>query len=242
MGKPDLLTLIPARGGSRRLPRKNLALLKGRPLLEYTFETALGCSLLERIVVTSEDPKILELARRWKIETLARPAALASDTAPMEAVVRHALGALYGAQLPEHLLVLQPTSPLRTSEHLEEAIESYLAGNFHSLFSVTEARPHPLKTFRLDGGVLHPLAGVESLSANAQELPPFYTTNGAIYLTRVRALLENQSFFSRPSGHYLMAREESVDIDDKLDLALCETLLSHPSSQSDSASHEKALT
>jgi CMP-N,N'-diacetyllegionaminic acid synthase len=222
----QVLAIIPARGGSKRLPRKNLLPLAGRPLIEYTLQAALSCPDVARTAVTSDDPETLELALKWGVEAVERPASLASDDARMEDVILHALDQLERrASLPPLMTVLQPTSPLRTAEHLGEAIALYLASAVSSLASVTPAYPHPLKTFRLEGAELYPLRELSDLSANYHRLPAYYTTNGAIYVVRTALFRREGSFFVPPLGHYLMPRSVSTDIDDRLDFDLCSLIL-----------------
>src|ERR687888_2652879 len=141
LGLVQVLALIPARGGSKGIPRKNLATLAGRPLLAWTIDAALGSRAVTRTVVSTEDDEIAEAARSLGAEVLTRPPELADDDTPMQPVIAHALGEL-GA--PDVLVLLQPTSPLRRAEHVDEAVELLVATGADSLLSVVEGPPpHP---------------------------------------------------------------------------------------------------
>lgn len=222
----QILAIIPARGGSVGLPRKNLRPLAGKPLLAFTVEAALGCRWVGKCIVSTDDDEIAETAKRLGCEVVKRPAELATSTASSESVVRHALecGPLPGGP-PEVFALLQPTSPLRTAAHLSEACELFFrspaAG---SVVSVCETDHSPYKTFVVRDGVLEPFMSWEHLSMPRQLLPQTLRPNGAIYLTRSAPFLTDNKLLRQPVVPYVMSPRASVDIDTAEDLELCEQI------------------
>ena len=162
----NVLGVIPARGGSQRIPRKNIALCAGRPLLSYTCEAALGSRLLTRTVLSTEDEEIAAMARNEGMEVLVRPGHLAQAETPMAPVL---LDVLERLGEPDALVLLQPTSPLRTSRHIDEAVSLFLDQSADSVVSVRLAPHifHPLKLQRLHQGRLVPYLPEGAQSAAA---------------------------------------------------------------------------
>jgi CMP-N-acetylneuraminic acid synthetase len=228
-----ILGIIPARGGSKGIPRKNMRVLAGKPLLSWTAEAALE-SKLDRIILSSEDEEILNFARGKGVEVpFVRPRELAGDDTPSLDVVMHAVEELRRTEgyLADAVMLLQPTSPLRTSKHINEAIELFSKKpEATSLVSVVKA-PHnmiPESLMRLegDGYLNHVRSWGEGLSQR-QKKPIYFARNGAaIYLVRTSYLLEKKSLYGPRILPYEMPRHESVDIDDLLDFEICEYLLS----------------
>lgn len=220
-----ILGLVPARGGSKVIPRKNVRPIAGRPLIAWTIGAALGAKRLSRVVVSSEDGEILAVAREWGAETpFVRPGELARDETPGIAPALHALEAL--PEKYDWLVLLQPTSPLRTSGDIDAAIALCLERGADACIGVTESAESPWWMFaRSPEGRLTPFAGREKIAPRRQELPRLYSVNGAIYVARVEALLRERSFFMPGALGYVMTREDSVDIDDELDFALAQLLL-----------------
>jgi CMP-N,N'-diacetyllegionaminic acid synthase len=217
----DVLALIPARGGSKGIPRKNLAALAGRPLLAWTIEAALGSRVVTRTVVSTEDGEIAAAARDLGAEVLARPPELAADDTPMQPVVVHALEAL---DAPEVLVLLQPTSPLRRSEHVDEAVDLLRASGADSVVSVVEV-PHryrPGSLMALDGDRLVRLA--DDHAATRQEKPLVYARNGPAVLA-LRPDRIGTDLYGGDCRPYVMGARESLDVDEPFDLELAELLL-----------------
>jgi len=227
MNPPEVIAIIPARGGSKGLPRKNLRLLAGKPLIAHSILAARECGLISRCIVSTEDPEIKQVSLEYGAEVVDRPADLATDHALSADVVRHVLEKLSetGFQ-PEYFVLLQPTSPLRTSRHIQQCLQAFLASPSPCSISVTETEHHPYKDFTLDNGFLHPLFGAEYLSQPRQQLPMVYRQNGAIYAMKCRAFLEHNGFFVEPALPFFMAKKDSIDIDSGLDLQAAEQLLS----------------
>lgn len=222
----DTLALIPARGGSKGVPRKNVTDLGGKPLIAWTIEAALKAETLSRVFVSTEDAEIAEVAARHGASVIDRPKALAGDEARTEDVVLHALDHLdAGGEIEEHFALLQPTSPLRTARHIDGLVRDALQAGAQCAWSVIPAEHHPWKMLVKKGGVLEPLSDVKNLSAPRQALPPAYRQNGAIYWLACDLFKKHRTFFVPPVHAYEMTAEASVDIDTAEDLQRCQTLL-----------------
>jgi CMP-N-acetylneuraminic acid synthetase len=226
----DILALIPARGGSKGLPHKNILPCGGHPLIAHTIAAALGARpRVRRVVVSTDDPTIAKVSREAGAEVpFVRPDALASDTAKSIDVAAHALNwfATNESWRPQWLLLLQPTSPLRTTEDILKAIDA--AGNdprADSVISVVSFdKYHPFYAKKIVDGALQPyLSGAPA--PRRQDLDPVYGNNGAIYLTRARAILEKANLYGDRSIPYVMPSERSLDIDTAFDLQLASLLL-----------------
>lgn len=223
-----VLALITARGGSKRLPGKNLRSFAGRPLVAWTVAAALEARVVDRVVLSSDDPAIIAAATAAGAEApFIRPASLADDTATSAAVVRHALDAL--GDPAAWLVLLQPTSPLRTAADIDGAVERAARCGAPSTVSVCEADKPLLFQFRADdGGRLRPVLG-GSVREAALRLAQGESTralvlNGAVYAVRVAHFRRTGSLFDDDSVAHVMPRERSVDIDTELDFLLAETL------------------
>ena len=210
-----LLALIPARGGSKGIPRKNIRPFCGKPLLQWTIDVARAAPSVDRVVVSTDDPEIAEIACAGGAEVpFLRPAELASDTAPGIGPVLHAL-----QQLPDvsDLLLMQPTSPLRRLEDVEAIIALSQKTASDTVVSVTPSGKHPAWMYALTlDHVLRPLTDMPDASCR-QQLPPAYALNGALYLASRTFLEREKSFFGAQALGYVMAPEHSVDIDTPLD-------------------------
>jgi CMP-N-acetylneuraminic acid synthetase len=214
--------LIPARGGSKGIPRKNLAPLGGKPLIAWTIEAALGSEHVARAVVSTDDPELADVARSLGVDVLDRPPELAGDETPMRDVVAHA-----GRELvPETALVLlQPTSPLRTSRHVDDVVELLLASGADAVVSVVEV-PHRYGTaslLRIDGEQLVRLD--ETPYAGRADKPVLYARNGPAILA-LRADRIGNDLYAGDLRPYVMDAADSVDVDEPFDLELAEFLLS----------------
>lgn len=227
--KASALAIIPARGGSKGIPRKNIRPIAGKPLIAWTIEAAKQCPFVSQVVVTSDDEEILEVARAHGADTIRRPAELASDTAGAKPVLSHALAHLKDAQgtLPEYVVYLQPTSPLRNAKHLTEAFEKLLAdSNADALISVKEIDNTVLKASITDGaGYLMPSSRPEFANMNRQMLPKLYKPNGAIYIMKTKGLIEEPRFDGERTLPYGMSEEESADLDKPEDIPPVEEAL-----------------
>lgn len=226
-----VLALIPARGGSKGVPRKNIRMVGGRPLIEYTIETVLATRhLFHRVVVTTDDLEIAEISRRAGAEVpFIRPAELATDTARSIEVVQHATRFVEeqdGVRM-DWIMLLQPTEPFRTAEDLAEALRIARAEKCDSVISVVQVfAVHPMLMKRIENGRLEPWCVDEPEGTRRQDYKPeAYMRNGAVYLTRRDVVMEKGSLRGEVSRPYVMPPERSVSLDTELDLALIEVLM-----------------
>lgn len=220
------LGLIPARGASKGILRKNLRLLGRRPLIAYTIEAAKGSKRLTDVVVSTEDEEIARVAAEAGAEVLARPAALAGDDTPMIDVVQHALAALEPRRGRfQYVALLQPTSPLRTSEDIDEALRLLMETGADSVVSVYQvADHHPARMYRLREERLIPYEP-EPPARLRQALPPVYHRNGAIYACRRQLIEASGTLIGEDLRPHIMPRSRSVNIDEEHDLLVAESLM-----------------
>lgn len=217
-----ILAVIPARGGSKGVPRKNVRLLAGKPLIAWTIEQAIESHYIDRVIVSSEDEEICQVAKDSGAEVpFVRPAELATDTASGVDVLCHAVensGSDY-----DYVVLLQPTSPLRVSTDIDEAIQRCIGKNVTSVVSVAEASKSPYWMYQMQsGGELTPF--VENAASNRQQLPQAYALNGAVYVLEVAALLGNRKIIDAQTLGYVMPAERSYDIDSETDFLVCDFL------------------
>jgi CMP-N-acetylneuraminic acid synthetase len=230
---PEILGVIPARGGSKGVRRKNVRLLAGKPLIHYAVKAAQQSRFLSRVVVSTDDDKIASLCEGWGCEVLRRPADLAKDNTPMVPVMQHIIRALWDEQdyVAEITVILQPTAPLRQSVHIDEALALLQESGAGSVVSVSAVpgHYHPHWQFSItDDGELKLLSGEEfrEIPKRRQDLPATFTRNGAIYAFRTEAFLELGTFYVPPSLAYRMHKEVSVNVDSVEDFWLAERQLS----------------
>lgn len=226
MSPSDVLGIIPARGGSKAIPHKNLALVAGRSLLAWTCEAARQSARLTRVVVSTDDPVIARAASELGVESLARPAAIAADDTPMLDVVRHALAELQrrDGYDPPFLVVLQPTSPLRRAEHVDRAVELLVESGADAVVSVVQV-PHqftPGSVMRFKDGRLTPFVEAQSGPQIRQQKPVLFARNGPAVLAVKSASARRQGLYEGDLRALIMERSESIDIDDATDLRLAE--------------------
>lgn len=221
-----VLSIIPARGGSKGLPRKNIAMLGDKPLIAYSIEPALRSGWAGRVVVSTEDAEISEVSRRYGSEVLERPEELARDDSTTISVVIHALEMLEEeGYIPEVVVLLQPTTPLRTSEDIDAAVDLFLRSDCESVVSVCEMEHSPYWSFEEKNGYLKPLFGEECLRKRRQDLPKVYLPNGALFVSNPTTLFSARSFYSSRTMAYIMPPERSIDIDNEMDLVKAEIIL-----------------
>ena len=231
ISKNNIVCIIPARGGSKGIPRKNIRKLNGVPLLHYTASAALCSNLIDRVILSTEDEEIREVGLKLGLEVpFIRPANLADDSSPGLPVIQHAIKKIStGNNFPNQVIVLQPTSPLRTTKHIDEAINLFLGSNCDSLVSVTEV-PHnenPFSIMRITkDNLLEPYLKYDEKMNLRQKKPTFYARNGAaIYICTHECLMEKNSMFGDKILPYFMSKEDSLDLDDMFDWEIMEYLI-----------------
>lgn len=221
-----VVAVIPARGGSKRLPGKNLIDLAGKPLIAWTIEAAIKSRVFDDIVVSSDDEHILAVASKYDdIITLKRPDHLASDTATTTDAVAHALEELEGRGTRAHdvVVVLQPTSPLRQAEDITAAFNQFRHDQSATLVSVCEL-DHPIEWSGTLDSNGH-LTGLNDSLRRSQDYEKHYRLNGAIYICRRENVQVGSALITGVPLAYVMPHLRSMDVDTRLDLKLCELIL-----------------
>lgn len=224
----SVLCVIPARGGSKGLPRKNIMDLNGKPLIAWTIEAAKECSYIDTLIVSTDDDEIADVARKYGADIpFMRPDHLASSTATAADVVHHVLDwAVEKNVSSDILLYLQPTAPARIAEDICGALELLFIKKGNGIISVCEVEESPVWSNTLPpDGSLKDFIHASVVNKNRQELPTYYRINGAIYLARQQYFRMQNSFHGKDTFAYIMPQERSIDIDTLLDFRLAQLLL-----------------
>ena len=222
--KNKYLAIIPARGGSKRLPRKNVLDLCGKPLIAWSIEAALKSKYISKVVVSSDDEEILNISSNFGVDIIKRPYELANDTATTFDAIKHTINNL---EKYDYIVLLQPTSPLRNENQIDEAIELLEEKKADAIVSVCEMDHSPLwsNTLPKDGNMNNFLRD-EVLNKRSQDLEKYYRVNGAVYICKTDKLLENKSFFLKDNIFaYIMDRKSSIDIDEEIDFEIAKVLI-----------------
>ena len=224
-----MIAIIPARGGSKGLPNKNIKLLAGIPLICHSIKTALASNLIDRVIVSTEDNEIASIAKDCGAEVpFMRPANLATDTSKVIDTYLHVVDmiAKENSKPIKSFVALLPTAPLRTNENIDEAIKIFNDKNADSVVSVVEA-PVPLQwhMYINDQEILKNYLPEFNVLKNRQEDKETFVPNGAIYIFRTEVLRSTRQYYTKKTYPYVMPRERSADIDDLLDFEWAEYLL-----------------
>lgn len=217
------LAIIPARGGSKRLPRKNVLDLCGKPLITWSIEAGLKSKYITKVIVSSDDEEILQISQNFGADIIKRPDKLANDTATTFDAIEHTIKSL---EKYDYIVLLQPTSPLRNEKHIDEAIELLELKKADAIISVCETDHSPLWCNILNEDLsMTNFLSKELLNKRSQDFPKYYRLNGAIYICKTEKLLENKGFFLEHSIiAYVMDKKDSIDIDEELDFKIAEIL------------------
>ena len=226
--KARVLAVIPARGRSKSIPKKNIKEILGRPLIAYTIIEALRAKILNRVIVSSDDKEILEVSRKYGADTLLRPNEYATDDALAIDVMIHAIkvcekeeGKKY-----DYAVMLQPTTPMRKAEDIDDAVEKLIGRKTDSLISVVDVGAiHPYRMKKIVDDVLVDYADEGTENLPRQKLPPIYIRNGAIYAAKRDVIVDQRSFKGKKCLAYVMPEERSVNIDSNIDFVLAQTLM-----------------
>lgn len=234
MTRDNTLAIIPARGGSKGVKRKNIRDLNGRPLIAYTIDAAKTSSAVDRVVVSTDDQEIADVAAATGAEVpFIRPAELARDETPTEPVLTHALKEL--DEEFDQFVLLQPTSPLRTAKHVTEAVQKYTSSDATSLLSV-----HQSKNYRwqyTDEGATQ--INFDGDRSRRQEKQPEFAENGAIYITDAAAYLQTENLMYGKTELYEISERSAVDIDTPFDLWLAGQILQYEQTETNMDSHHQ---
>lgn len=225
----EIIGLITARSGSKSIPGKNIKLLSGKPLIAWTIEVAKKCRGLKRIIMSTDDEKIAAIARELGAEVpFIRPSELARDDSSSISAVLHAIHwmEINEGYCPDYVMLLQPTSPFRTVEDIQQCIELARKHRAVAVASVCEAVHHPYDCKRvLDDKTLVEFISTDVVYLRRQDFPPVYALNGAIYLCQRTTLLRDETFFPEKTIAYIMPEERSIDIDTLWDWHMAELIM-----------------
>ena len=218
----SILAIIAARGGSKGVPGKNIKLAGGKPLIGWIIETAKKSTYIDRLILSSDDPDIIQAAKAFECEVpWVRPKELARDKSSVNDVIVHALNHVSGY---DYVLLLQPTSPLTRFHDIDGCIENAIFNKYQSIVSVSEAPKNPYWMFNLQHQQLIPFLDKKYLNCRRQDLPKAYVPTGAFYLAEAGWFLQNKSFYSNETQGYIVPHEYSIDIDSPLDFKIFEAL------------------
>lgn len=222
-----ILAVIPARGGSKGVPRKNIRHVAGKPLIAWTIEEAKKSRYIDRLILSSEDEEIISVAREWGGDVpFVRPEELSRDETPGIEPILHAIRTLPGY---DYVVVLQPTSPMRNVEDIDGCIEMCIKRGASACVSVVEPDKSPYWMFLLDpDDKMFPLIRESEMVLRRQDLLKVYSLNGAVYVADCSILLSSRVFISEGTVGYVMPKERSLDIDLEVDLVVAACLLQSP--------------
>ncbi len=228
----NILAIVPAREGSKGIPKKNIYPLYNTPLIYYTIKAIQRSKLITRAILSSDSSEVIKVAKDYGLEVpFVRPSKLAQDDTPALPVVKHAVKWLEETEnyKVDYIILLQPTSPLRTENHIDEALSILINSDADSIVSIVEV-PHnfnPYSIMKLQGKYLSPYLLFDENKNLRQFKPVFYARNGAaIYAFTYNCLMNKHSIYGDKILPYLMEKESSIDVDDLFDLKLCEWILS----------------
>ena len=221
-----IVGIIPARGGSKGVPKKNTKNLNGKPLIYYTIKEAKKSKFLTKIFVSTENKEIVKTVNKYGVEVIPRPKILANDKTPTMMVMRHAINYLKKNKIinPDVIVILQPTSPLRQVRDIDKCIKIFLDNEFSTVVSVSESK-HPLSwTFNITNKKLQQIIKSPQ-STRRQDISPVYHLNGAVYVTLSKNFLKEKFQFGKGNFPYKMPHCRSIDIDTKLDFKIADFLI-----------------
>ncbi|MDA9578174.1 acylneuraminate cytidylyltransferase family protein [Gammaproteobacteria bacterium] len=226
LNNKTFLAVILARGKSKRLPRKNILDLVDKPLIAWSIEAGLKSKYIDKLLVSSDDEEVLEIANKFGSDTLKRPDELAGDTSTSLDAIKHSITSF---ERYDYVMLLQPTSPLRNVKHIDEAIELLGKKDADAVISVCEMSHSPLWCNTLDDNLsMTSFLKDEVQNKRSQDLEKFYRLNGAIYLCKTEKLLKENSFFLKDNIFaYVMDRKSSIDIDERIDFELASLYIRH---------------
>ncbi len=217
-----IISIIPARAGSKGIPKKNIIALAGKPLIAWSIDASLKSKYINRTIVSSDDEDILHISKKLGAETIKRPKSLARDNSPTEPVLVHALRQLKSKEgyVPDIFVLLQPTSPLRNHQDINNALELMLKDrNASAVISVYNMQHHPLKSFmRGKTGYLRGIINNKYPFMPRQNLPQVLMPNGAIYIVKTKTFLRKHQLLTQKTLPYIMSESKSVDVDTLDDL------------------------
>lgn len=222
------LCIIPASGASKRLPKKNIKELNGKPLVMYAVEAAKKSDVFSEICVSTEDEEVIKCLRNYDVEVpFKRPNDLNSNDATVVDVCLHALSYYESKGIKyKDFGVLLATSPLRTEKDIKEAYNIFKEKDVNYVMSVTPFRHPPLRSLKIEDGKVKPYFGMEEMK-KAQELPKMYRHDGSVVFAKTNHFKENKSFYSNKTAPYYIPAERGIDIDNEIDFKEAEFLMNY---------------
>jgi len=229
MSKHRIVTIIPARGGSKGVPRKNIKLLNGKPLIAYTIEASLKSGVIDRVIVSTEDKEIAEVAKQYGAEVIVRPSELAQDHSLTDPVMLHALEELEkSGYYPDLISLIQPTSPLLNAESIKIAVEAVIQRNFDSCFTAFLPGGYEFKWRHVEKGIFERADYPLEKTPRRQDLPKIYHENGAFYITRTDLFKRTVNRLGGSNARISLVEmnlEDSLQIDTVYDFWLIDQIL-----------------
>ncbi|OVE74955.1 hypothetical protein BVX95_00695 [archaeon D22] len=225
MNKPkSILAIIPVRGGSKRIPKKNIKPLNGKPLIYYTIEQAKQSVFVNRIIVSSDDDEILKISSQYEVEVDKRPSILATDTANTVDVLIELVKRLEKQEKykPDVIVLLQATTPLRVSEDIDACIKKLIDSGSDSIDTFTRIKDHPYYAFTIDKDHNAIPLDPKNFTKRSQDLPDLYVENGAVYVVTRDTLINEHSLYGKKHQGHVMPQKRSIDIDEEIDFELAE--------------------
>lgn len=226
--KPEVIGIIPARGGSKGVPGKNIRLLAGKPLVAYTIEAALAAKSLDRVVVSTDDKEIARISKEYGAEVpFLRPKHLAKDTTPDLPVFQHALQYLEDNEgyKPDIIVHLRPTTPFKTGKLIDGAVNKLISTGADGVRTVCLVEYHPCWMKRIEGDRILPFMKLDREYTRRQDLPPVYKANGVVDVTRRKFIMDEGRMLGDNVKAIFMEPMPSLDIDTELDFLIAERVL-----------------
>jgi CMP-N,N'-diacetyllegionaminic acid synthase len=228
----SILAIIPARGGSKGLPRKNIKPLLGKPLIAWTIEQALGSKYIDRVIVSTEDEEIASISKKYGAEIpFIRPKELAQDDTPTIAVIEHVIFELSRLNEKFNIVVLlEPTSPIRKNSDIDNAIEKFV-DNYDIYDTLTTLGKihleNPLIVKKIENNLVRPFMEENVKIFRRQDYPEVYFPYGVAYLAKTDCLLKNKSFYTDKTGYLMIERYQCYEIDDIYDFIAVESIMKY---------------
>src|SRR3989338_4011254 len=239
-----IISIIPARAGSKRLPGKNLKLLAGKPLIAHSIEQSLSSKYIDATYVSSEDDEILNIAKKFGAQAIKRPDEFASDTAKTISVLKHAVSCLNDLKDSDIIVLLQPTSPLRTVEEIDKAIEKCIDTTADGVITVTKQKLHPRWSLEKTGDEsVHFMLENDFSIIRAQDQKETFEINGAVYVYTKKTLMNSEKYVWGEKMHALiMPNTTSIDIDTLEDFEIANAILNNDKKEKSKADHSNIKT
>lgn len=224
----NVLGIIPARGGSKGIPKKNVVDLNGKPLIFYTIDAALTSKVIDKLIVSTDDENIAKIARKFGSDVVMRPAHLAGDKSPTISTINHVIEILsLNSYIPDIIILLQPTSPLRNYLDIKKSLDQFISNKCESLIAVNNVDHSPYWNFKIKNSRLIPIFDEKYLKYRRQDLPEAYIPNGSIFISKPKTIKDYNGFYTSNIFPYVMPPERSLDIDTKLELEFAKFLLNN---------------